>query len=319
MAALTCVSSGKSLAKDLDNFMAAGDDLATLGASVGCFVAGTLIRTLEDEKKLEDIQEGDLVLSYEASEGIFASKEVLEVVAHEGVTELAHVTIGEDTADGAYTGTETIDSTTNHPYFVVGYGFVEAGNLRPGDTILLANGENRKVDSVEIEFLDDPVTVYNFEVADWHTYFVGNTGVLVHNANIQACSDAASSAGGNGKAGNAAGAGDETSHGKPSGSSAYQVKSNYSNLKDSKSVGAGKRFTSAQKKKIIQQNIERNGGVIKSDLSGEILVPATKSQKGVTPNLLEVHIDHIDPRSKGGKNSYSNAQVLSRYENIKKI
>ncbi len=207
MAALTCVSSGKSLAKDLDNFMAAGDDLATLGASVGCFVAGTLIRTLEDEKKLEDIQEGDLVLSYEASEGIFASKEVLEVVAHEGVTELAHVTIGEDTADGAYTGTETIDSTTNHPYFVVGYGFVEAGNLRPGDTILLANGENRKVDSVEIEFLDDLVTVYNFEVADWHTYFVGNTGVLVHNANIQACSDAVASAGGNGKATGGAGEG----------------------------------------------------------------------------------------------------------------
>ena len=79
MAALTCVSSGKSLAKDLDNFMAAGDDLATLGASVGCFVAGTLIKTSEGEKKIEDIQEGDLVLSYEASEGIFAYKEVLEV------------------------------------------------------------------------------------------------------------------------------------------------------------------------------------------------------------------------------------------------
>ena len=39
----------------------------------------------------------------------------------------------------------------------------------------------------------------------------------------------------------------------------------YSNLKDSKSVGAGKKFTSSQKKKIIQQNMEKNGGVIKSD------------------------------------------------------
>lgn len=64
--------------------------------------------------------------------------------------------------------------------------------------------------------------------------------------------------------------------------------------------------------------MQKNGGVVKSDLSGEILVPATKSQKGISPNPLEIHIDHIMPRSKGGTNSFSNAQVLSRIENILK-
>ena len=29
--------------------------------------------------------------------------------------------------------------------------------------------------------LDNPIKVYNFEVEDWHTYFVSGSSVLVHN------------------------------------------------------------------------------------------------------------------------------------------
>ncbi|OPX41833.1 hypothetical protein CLHUN_42990 [Ruminiclostridium hungatei] len=38
--------------------------------------------------------------------------------------------------------------------------------------------ENRK-----IEITDEPTKVYNFQVDDFHTYHVGDNGVLVHNAN----------------------------------------------------------------------------------------------------------------------------------------
>jgi len=92
----------------------------------------------------------------------------------------------------------------------------------------------------------------------------------------------------------------------------------YSNLEDGVSVGSGKSFTSAQKKAILAENAARNNGVVKSDLSGETTVPSQKSQKGVTPPSNEAQIDHIKPRSKGGSNSYSNAQVLTREENRKK-
>ena len=33
----------------------------------------------------------------------------------------------------------------------------------------------------EIEYMDEPVTVYNFEVMDWGTYYVSGMEVLVHN------------------------------------------------------------------------------------------------------------------------------------------
>ncbi len=78
-------------------------------------------------------------------------------------------------------GGETIDATITHPFYVVGYGFQSAGNLHAGDSVLLLDGSIIKIDKVEIEHLKKPIKVYNFEVEDWHTYYVAEQGVLVHN------------------------------------------------------------------------------------------------------------------------------------------
>ena len=75
----------------------------------------------------------------------------------------------------------TIDTTLTHPFYVPGYGFKPAGELTAGDKVLLLDGGTAVVEAVATTHLDEPVKVYNFEVADWHTYYVSEQGVLVHN------------------------------------------------------------------------------------------------------------------------------------------
>ena len=47
--------------------------------------------------------------------------------------------------------------------------------------MLLSDGKYGIIVSVRVEELESPETTYNFEVADFHTYFVGENPVCVHN------------------------------------------------------------------------------------------------------------------------------------------
>jgi RHS repeat-associated protein len=92
----------------------------------------------------------------------------------------------------------------------------------------------------------------------------------------------------------------------------------YSHLPDGSRVGPGKNFTQKQKADVLSENREKNGGKLISDLTGKDLVPSQKSELGVTPPPNAAEVDHVDPKSNGGTNSYGNAQVLGKSENFTK-
>ena len=100
-----------------------------------------------------------------------AEKTVLETYVRQ-VDKLVHITING----------EEIITTDNHPFYVQGRGFIEAGHLLVGDKLISAIGDDLTIEDYHIELTDEPVSVYNFQVEDFHTYFVGDCAVWIHNS-----------------------------------------------------------------------------------------------------------------------------------------
>lgn len=132
-----------------------------------CFTEGTLVATENGNKKIEDIKEGDLVWSYNEETG---KKELKKVVELSRNTSSSLVKISVN-------GTE-ITCTPEHPFYVDG-NWIEAKNLTKGILLTTLDGTTFPLES--INFLDEKVKVYNFEVEDNHNYYVSEKGILVHN------------------------------------------------------------------------------------------------------------------------------------------
>ena len=74
-------------------------------------------------------------------------------------------------------------ATESHPFWVEGRGWVAAGRLQAGDILRSSTGRGAMVEGVASEGIDSPpARVYNFEVEDWHTYYVSAAEALVHNS-----------------------------------------------------------------------------------------------------------------------------------------
>jgi len=138
--------------------------------SDACFVAGTLVSTEFGKVAIENVRTGDAVWAWNPKTGEKALKSVTQTFVNES-DKLIHVFVG---------GKEIV-STAEHPFYVKSQGWTEAKQLCTGDILVLQDGSRIPIEKVQYEMLASPVTVYNFEVADFHTYFVGENAVLVHN------------------------------------------------------------------------------------------------------------------------------------------
>ena len=134
----------------------------------GCFVANTLVSIGKEFEKIENLIEGDSVLSKDEITGEEKLKKVLQIFIKQ-VDQLVILNIDS---------LEKIQTTKEHPFWVIDK-WVDAGNLQIGDSLFLQGGDKKIVTNITI--LDTLVTVYNMEVEDFHTYFVSENKVWVHN------------------------------------------------------------------------------------------------------------------------------------------
>ncbi|TGK43545.1 TIGR04388 family protein [Leptospira andrefontaineae] len=163
-----------------------------------CFVAGTEITKLRKEYKgfvnslerhpeweetvpIEQIHAGDVVLAKNDETGELGYKRVLQSIIKE--TDSVHwISFSDDS---------NLGTTKEHPFRrqkteykgqnfnITNSEWVDAKDLNIGDIVFTADGNTLEVSDLQIE--KQITTVYNFEVEDFHSYFVGDSGIWVHN------------------------------------------------------------------------------------------------------------------------------------------
>jgi hypothetical protein len=130
-----------------------------------CFAAGTPVWTKTGLQPIESIQIGDFVLAQHSETGELAYKGVVGTTIRPARPTIA-----------LKLGREKLQTTLGHPLWVSGVGWKLAKDLQ-ADSVLHSTGGPVIVE--ECGRAED-VDVYNLIVADFNTYFVGESGVLVH-------------------------------------------------------------------------------------------------------------------------------------------
>ncbi|MDO8610912.1 MAG: polymorphic toxin-type HINT domain-containing protein [bacterium] len=145
-----------------------GEILAGCPNSCGCFPPGTLI-TLADGtyKKIEKVDAGDKVLSYDTSQKKFAENLVNKLLIHD---------YGEYEC---YTINHSIVITNNHRIWINDSMWKRVDELIIGDSLFHQDSKSLIVDSIEKQL--NKTKVYNLHLdKSPHTFFAST--ILAHNS-----------------------------------------------------------------------------------------------------------------------------------------
>lgn len=134
-----------------------------------CFIAGTEISLANgDVKNIEDVLVGEEVFTYNEDKKAIETGIVGDLKKHE-VNSVIRLTLDNE---------NIIVTTAEHPFFVVGSGWVKAGELKPLDVCLKEDGKESLISTVEV--LEEKHEVFNLlSVSGNHNFFAN--GILVHN------------------------------------------------------------------------------------------------------------------------------------------
>ncbi|MET7621911.1 polymorphic toxin-type HINT domain-containing protein [Streptomyces sp. NPDC005408] len=143
-----------------------------------CFLAGTdVLMADRTTKDIEDVKVGDKVLATDPETGETGKRKVTRLIVTEDDKLFNELTIATDE------GHEKLTATHEHPFWSPSEKkWVEAGQLRPGMTLLTIDGSRATVQANRA--YTKHARTYNLTVDDLHTYYVlaGVTPVLVHNS-----------------------------------------------------------------------------------------------------------------------------------------
>ncbi len=145
------------------------------GKGADCFVAGTMIDTKigkMDIKDLHEMKDKPKVLSYNHKK---KKQEYKRIVASREVNKKSyHMTI--ETTEG-----NTVTCTPDHPFYIVGEGYVPISKAKVSDKFL--TNSNTYDTSTDFDIYPSDNTIfYDIQVEDNHNFYAGN--LLVHNCLI---------------------------------------------------------------------------------------------------------------------------------------